>query len=116
MDNAHAQVMQVQHASLTPRVLHPGTSPMRCMWASLIQDQFERENTSQPCLGYITSSSIKVYKSWFTHLVHNTSTHHSLHQSLAEVFQHNIVYDNGYMCVPHPCIYGTRDPSPLLIR
>ena len=80
-----------------------------------LQDQFERENTSQQSIYHITSSSIKVYKSWFTHLVHHTVTHHSLHRSLAEVFQHNIVYDNGYMGVPHPCIYGTRDSSSLLI-
>ena len=67
---------------------------------------------------YITLQvqSIKVYKTWFTHLVHHTITHYSLHRSLAEVFQHNIVHDNGYMGVPHPCIYGTQDPSPLLIR
>ena len=70
---------------------YPSTSPMRCTRASLIQDQFKRENTSQPCLSYTTIQSIKVYKFWFAHLVHNTITHHGLHQSIAEVFQHNIV-------------------------
>jgi hypothetical protein len=55
-----------------PLTGHPGTPPIRCTRASLIQDQFKRENTSQPCLSYITVQSIKVYKFWFTHLVHNT--------------------------------------------